>query len=81
MRRTLPARGRRRVERLLFPEATREGNPCAYRSRVKSHSGVALVLRPVIRQAGDGPLEQHWTGPPADLARIQRLAGTATAGP
>ncbi|OOP60931.1 hypothetical protein BMF89_14945 [Arthrobacter sp. SRS-W-1-2016] len=40
---------------------------------------VALVLRSVIRRAGNGPLEQHWPGSPAGLALIQRLAGTAPA--
>lgn len=39
---------------------------------------VALVLRSVIRKAGNGPLEQHWPGTPAGLALIQRLTGTAT---
>lgn len=39
---------------------------------------VALVLRSVIRTAGNGPLEQQWPGTPAGLALIQRLAGTAT---
>lgn len=39
---------------------------------------VALVLRPVIRKAGNGRLEQHWPGTPAGLVLIQRLASTAT---
>ncbi len=39
----------------------------------------ALVLRSVIRKAGNGPLEHHWPGTPAGLALIQRLAGTTTA--
>lgn len=39
---------------------------------------VALVLRSVIRKAGNGPLEQHWPGTPAGLVLIKRLAGTAT---
>jgi uncharacterized membrane protein YkvA (DUF1232 family) len=42
---------------------------------------VALVLRSVIRKAGNGPLEQHWPGTPAGLVLIQRLAGTATTTP
>lgn len=42
---------------------------------------VALVLRSVIRTAGNGPLEQHWPGTPAGLTLIQRLAGTATTAP
>jgi uncharacterized membrane protein YkvA (DUF1232 family) len=42
---------------------------------------VALVLRSVIRKAGNGPLEQHWPGTHAGLALIQRLAGTATTAP
>lgn len=41
---------------------------------------VALVLRSVIRKAGNGPLEQHWPGSPAGLSLIQRLAGTSTTG-
>lgn len=40
---------------------------------------VALVLRSVIRKAGNGPLERHWPGTPAGLALIQRLAGTTAA--
>ncbi|MCZ2404435.1 DUF1232 domain-containing protein [Paenarthrobacter sp. Z7-10] len=40
---------------------------------------VALVLRSVIRKAGNGPLEHHWPGTPAGLALIQRLAGTTPA--
>jgi uncharacterized membrane protein YkvA (DUF1232 family) len=39
---------------------------------------VALVLRSVIRTAGNKPLEQHWPGSPAGLSLIQRLAGTST---
>jgi uncharacterized membrane protein YkvA (DUF1232 family) len=38
---------------------------------------VALVLRSVIRKAGNAPLERHWPGTPAGLTLIQRLAGTA----
>jgi uncharacterized membrane protein YkvA (DUF1232 family) len=40
---------------------------------------VALVVRSVIRKAGHGPLERHWPGTPAGLARIRRLAGTSPA--
>jgi uncharacterized membrane protein YkvA (DUF1232 family) len=40
----------------------------------------ALVLRSVIRKAGDAPLEQHWPGTPAGLALVRRLAGV-TANP
>jgi uncharacterized membrane protein YkvA (DUF1232 family) len=36
---------------------------------------VALVLRSIIRSAGNGPLVRHWPGSPAGLAMIQRLAG------
>lgn len=39
---------------------------------------VAVVLRSVIRRAGEKPLEQHWPGSPAGLALIRRLAGTST---
>ncbi|MFF5790498.1 YkvA family protein [Paeniglutamicibacter sp. NPDC012692] len=38
---------------------------------------VALVLRSVIRRAGDAPLGRHWPGTPAGLALVRRLAGTA----
>ena len=38
---------------------------------------VALVLRSVIRRAGDAPLARHWPGTPAGLALVRRLAGTA----
>ncbi|MET4901684.1 DUF1232 domain-containing protein [Paenarthrobacter sp. CC6] len=38
---------------------------------------VALVLRSVIRKAGNRPLERHWPGTPTGLALLQRLAGTA----
>ncbi len=40
---------------------------------------VALVLRSVIRKAGQGPLERHWPGTPAGLALISRLARTSSA--
>lgn len=39
---------------------------------------VAVVLRSVIRRAGEKPLEQHWPGSPAGLSLIRRLAGTST---
>lgn len=42
---------------------------------------VALVLRSVIRRAGNAPLERHWPGSPAGLALIQRLAGTTAPQP
>ena len=42
---------------------------------------VALVLRSVIRKAGNGPVERHWPGSPAGLSLIQRLAGTANTRP
>jgi len=43
-------------------------------------TGLALVLRSVIRKAGHGPLEEHWPGTPAGLAVIQRLTGRGPAG-
>jgi uncharacterized membrane protein YkvA (DUF1232 family) len=36
---------------------------------------VALVLRSVVRRAGPGVVERHWTGSPAGLAVVSRLAG------
>lgn len=39
---------------------------------------VAVVLRSIIRKAGDAPLGRHWPGTPAGLALIRRLAGTTT---
>lgn len=42
---------------------------------------VALVLRSVIRLAGNEPLERHWPGSPAGLVLIQRLAGTTAPQP
>jgi len=42
---------------------------------------VALVLRSVIRKAGNGPLERHWPGTLTGLTLIQQLAGTATRSP
>ena len=41
----------------------------------------ALVLRSVIRKAGQAPLERHWPGTPAGLALIHRLAGTTPTRP
>lgn len=38
---------------------------------------VAMVLRSVIRKAGDAPLERYWPGTPVGLAVVRRLAGTA----
>lgn len=35
---------------------------------------VALVLRRVVRLAGADALDRHWTGSPAGLAAIKRLA-------
>jgi uncharacterized membrane protein YkvA (DUF1232 family) len=40
---------------------------------------VALVLRYVLRGGGAGLIEEHWSGPPASLAVILRLAGYAPA--
>lgn len=42
---------------------------------------VALVLRSVIRRAGNEPLERHWPGSPPGLVLIQRLAGTTAPQP
>jgi len=36
---------------------------------------VALALRRVVRAAGPGALERHWTGTPAGLVIVRRLAG------
>lgn len=36
---------------------------------------VAFVLRRVIRLAGPAALDRHWTGSPAGLAAIRRIAG------
>jgi len=38
---------------------------------------VALVLRALIRKAGDRPLERHWPGTPAGLSLVRRLAGVS----
>ena len=42
---------------------------------------VALVLRSVIRRAGNEPLVRHWPGSPSGLALVQRLAGTSASQP
>ncbi|OOC56108.1 MULTISPECIES: YkvA family protein [Nocardiopsis] len=36
---------------------------------------VALVLRSVVRNAGEQALERHWPGTPDGLAAVRRLAG------
>ena len=36
---------------------------------------VALALRAVLRAAGPAALERHWSGTPAELATLLRLAG------
>ena len=36
---------------------------------------VALVLRSVVRRAGRDAVERHWTGSPAALEAVERLAG------
>jgi uncharacterized membrane protein YkvA (DUF1232 family) len=36
---------------------------------------VAIALRRVVRSAGEEALERHWTGTPAGLVIIRRLAG------
>lgn len=38
---------------------------------------VALVLRSVVRVAGTGALERHWTGSTDGLASVRRLSGLA----
>lgn len=38
---------------------------------------IALVLRSVVRRAGHGAVERHWTGTPAGLALVRSLAGIA----
>lgn len=38
---------------------------------------IALVLRSVVRRAGPGAVERHWTGTPAGLALVRSLAGIA----
>ncbi|MDQ6797800.1 MAG: DUF1232 domain-containing protein [Actinomycetota bacterium] len=37
----------------------------------------AMALRRVVRVAGPKPLDRHWTGSPAGLAIVRRLAGLA----
>jgi uncharacterized membrane protein YkvA (DUF1232 family) len=39
---------------------------------------VALVLRSVTRRSGADALARHWSGTPAGLRTVQRLAGLAT---
>jgi uncharacterized membrane protein YkvA (DUF1232 family) len=39
-----------------------------------------LVLRHVIRRAGPGVVADHWSGEPATLQRLLRLAGIRTSG-
>jgi uncharacterized membrane protein YkvA (DUF1232 family) len=39
---------------------------------------VALALRSVTRHAGPAALDRHWTGTPAGLAVLRRLAGLPT---
>jgi uncharacterized membrane protein YkvA (DUF1232 family) len=41
---------------------------------------VGLVLRSVLRAAGDEPIRDHWPGPEPGLRLIIRLAGTAGSG-
>jgi uncharacterized membrane protein YkvA (DUF1232 family) len=41
---------------------------------------VGLVLRSVLRAAGDAPIRRHWPGPEPGLRLIMRLAGTAGTG-
>ena len=38
---------------------------------------VAVVLRAVLRGAGDAPVREHWPGPDSSLRLILRLAGRA----
>ena|SRR5215211_5514434 len=40
---------------------------------------VALVLRGLLRSAGPRLLREHWPGPPALLAPLERFAGLAPA--
>jgi uncharacterized membrane protein YkvA (DUF1232 family) len=37
---------------------------------------VAVVLRSILRAAGEGPIREHWPGSPARLPLIMRLAGS-----
>lgn len=41
---------------------------------------VALVLRRILRSAGEPLLAEHWPGPPSSLAVIRRLAFGQTPG-
>ena len=36
---------------------------------------IALVLRGLVRRAGPGALDRHWTGSPVGLGLVRRLAG------
>jgi uncharacterized membrane protein YkvA (DUF1232 family) len=36
---------------------------------------VALVLRSIVRRAGSGALDRHWSGTPQGLALVKALAG------
>jgi uncharacterized membrane protein YkvA (DUF1232 family) len=42
---------------------------------------VAVVLRSVLRAAGDGPVRQHWAGPDRTLELLLRLAGERSVTP
>jgi uncharacterized membrane protein YkvA (DUF1232 family) len=42
---------------------------------------VALVLRLVVRASGRQSLERNWTGSPAGLLLVEKLAGLAPAAP
>jgi uncharacterized membrane protein YkvA (DUF1232 family) len=39
---------------------------------------IAVALRSVTRRAGPAALDRHWTGTPAGLAVLRRLAGLPT---
>jgi uncharacterized membrane protein YkvA (DUF1232 family) len=41
---------------------------------------VGLVLRSVLRAAGEAPIREHWPGPDSGLRAIMRVAGTAGTG-
>jgi uncharacterized membrane protein YkvA (DUF1232 family) len=41
---------------------------------------VGLVLRSVLRAAGEAPIREHWPGPDSGLRLIMRVAGTAGTG-
>jgi uncharacterized membrane protein YkvA (DUF1232 family) len=42
---------------------------------------IAVVLRSVVRRAGEGALERHWPGTPAGLDAVRRLCGLSAAAP